>query len=420
MTWIQRFLWAALSVSLLAVAFPPQNTPVALAQTEFSAILQPQVHSNYRETTPLAVPPAPDMPKGFQLIMAETGVSLFQKNYKNGTPDYVQVIDFAQGAGVQLLHGDILNDGTDKGVYGGDNPRFERQSLKDFWKDFTRQNDRALCATNGLFFYMPDSATRLAFPLKKDGKVLTDGYGIKEYPEMKLMLEIWPQHVDIRELSQEALYTSRAPNIIAGLHEDANKRANKYVGRTFIGIDDRDRDGLAEILMIFSTQTARQEDAAEVLRSFGADKVMMLDGGGSTMLRCKNKDFIYSERLIPQALGIWAGPSPTPSSTAIPTITATQAPPATTLPPTPTIPHEALLGAEDEAPPSPAQAFAKAILGQDQPVQNQPAQDQGALLGQGQGSEDAIQIGNALWVPLLMVPFILGLAFAIIKRQMNI
>jgi len=45
-----------------------------------------------------------------------------------------------------------------------------------------------------------------------------------------------------------------------------------------------------------------------VLREFGADQVMMLDGGGSTQLTCDGQNYIASERLVPQALGIVAGP----------------------------------------------------------------------------------------------------------------
>jgi hypothetical protein len=143
--------------------------------------------------------------------------------------------------------------------------------------------------------------------MKMDGKVLTDGYGINEYPGQKLMLEIWKDHLDIRELTAENLYNSTAPNILGGLMEQANKKSKFFLGRTFIGVDDRNGDGLYEILIIFNTLTARQVDAAQTLQSFGAEKVMMLDGGGSTQLRCKNQFLIESERLIPQAVGILPG-----------------------------------------------------------------------------------------------------------------
>jgi hypothetical protein len=61
--------------------------------------------------------------------------------------------------------------------------------------------------------------------------------------------------------------------------------------------------------------TARQSDAADVLKSFEAAKVMMLDGGGSTQLICEGKSYISSDRLIPQAIGVLAAPLPPFSAT---------------------------------------------------------------------------------------------------------
>jgi hypothetical protein len=157
---------------------------------------------------------------------------------------------------------------------------------------------------------MAESPSRLPFSLKRDGQVLTDGYGINEFPNQKLMLEIWHDRVDIRSLSAETLYSSSAPNIVAGLTEDAEKASKKAVGRTFIGVDDRDRNGSSEILLIFNTRTAKPSAAADVLREFGADQVMMLDGGGSTQLICQGNPLIDTERLIPQSLATFAATGP--------------------------------------------------------------------------------------------------------------
>jgi len=53
-----------------------------------------------------------------------------------------------------------------------------------------------------------------------------------------------------------------------------------------------------------------QTGAASVLRAFGADQVMMLDGGGSTQLLCKSGWHIRSDRPIPQAMAIYAAKPP--------------------------------------------------------------------------------------------------------------
>jgi hypothetical protein len=97
---------------------------------------------------------------------------------------------------------------------------------------------------------------------------------------------------------------------VAGLAEDAEKASKKAVGRTFVGIDDRDGDQLFETFLLFNTRVSKPSAAAEVLRAFGAEKVMMLDGGGSTQLFCAEQALIDTERLIPQAIGLAAGNLP--------------------------------------------------------------------------------------------------------------
>jgi hypothetical protein len=251
------------------------------------------------------------VPEGFQVQMQDTGVQLFRKDYKNGTPDYVQVIDFSLGASIQLLHGKVTETRPGKGSYGGNDARIRSRSLSAFWEDVKGEvaalGKNVFCVTNGQFFYMPESPTRLSLPLKVDGQVITDGYAINEHVGNKLMLELWPDHADIRILDGNSLYSSNAPDILGGLTVEANKRARQSTGRTFAGVDDRNGDGLFETVLIFNTRTALQTDAAAVLQSFGADKVIMLDGGGSTQLLCQEKPILYSERLIPQALAVVAG-----------------------------------------------------------------------------------------------------------------
>lgn len=254
--------------------------------------------------------PLTEIPAGFRLIDAALGVQLYRKDYANGSPDFVQVIDLSQGARLELLFGQITEPRPEKGAFGGPDPRMTSPALQIYWQQTLSQEPHAFCVTNGAFFYMPEYPTRLAFPLKVDGQVITEGWGIDTYVDQKLILELWPDRAQIRELSEQALYTSDAPDILGGLTEDANKRAKYAVGRTFVGVDDRDDDGEQEIVLILNTQTAVQASAAAVLRDFGADQVMMLDGGGSTQLLCKSGWHIRSDRPIPQALAVIAAKPP--------------------------------------------------------------------------------------------------------------
>lgn len=248
-----------------------------------------------------------NLPAGFTSILSVPGIQLYQKNYANGSPDFVQRINLHQGAAVIPLFGTIMKPGTHQGVYGGDNPAFEKLSLPTFWKQLAKLEEQPVCITNGQFFFLSDNPTHLPFPLKKDGVIISDGYDDQNFPGQRLMLEIWPERVNITMLTREALYSSTAPHVIAGLSEDANKRSKQYAGRTFVGVQDQDNDGQSEILLIFNTLSARQVDAANVLRDFGASQVMMLDGGGSTQLICNGNWLVRSDRWIPQAIGVVTG-----------------------------------------------------------------------------------------------------------------
>lgn len=252
----------------------------------------------------------PEAPPGFQLVSSGEGVWLFRRDYPNGTPDFVQVVDLSKRASLRLLYANIIQPRPGRGVYGGDDPRFSLQPLDMFWEEAMLLDERTFCVSNGSFFYMPETPTRLAFPLKVDGKRITDGFGILTYPEQKLMLELWDDHADIRELSYENLNYSSASDIIGGLKEDANKRARFAVARTFVGLADHDRDRRYETILILNTSTAVQAEVAQTLREFGAEKVMMLDGGGSTQLMCQGNSIISSERLVPQAIAVVEGGAP--------------------------------------------------------------------------------------------------------------
>jgi hypothetical protein len=251
------------------------------------------------------------IPTNFSLEKIQEGVGLY-KDKSTGT-QFVQFIKLDKGATLELLHGPIANPGLNMGPYGGNDPSIWRQTLQETWNEFSSSNNNAFCITNGQFFSTNDNPTKLAFSLKKDGVIVSDGYAVagvnEEYPGQKLMLEIWSDKADIRPLSQSNLLSSSAPNIIAGLTEDADKGPSSNVGRTFVGVADINGDGFYEVILIFNSGNSTQNMAASVLRSFGAEKVIMLDGGGSTQLICEGQSHISSSRSIPQTLAVKAAPA---------------------------------------------------------------------------------------------------------------
>lgn len=256
------------------------------------------------ESEVVEITEALDTSNDFTVIFSEPGVTLHHNEL-----DYVQEIDLSQGASVQLLHGYITDIGRGKGAYGGDEPLLARETLEQAWDEFSRTNENAVCISNGQFFRNDDRAsTGLAFPVKANGQILTEGYaGETEYPDAQLMLMIDSDRAGIETLDIREFYSSEASNIIAGLKPDADKGLNDETGRTFIGIKDNNWDGIMETVLIFTSESATQFHAAEVLRYFGAREVMMLDGGGSTQLLCEGSSYISSPRTIPQTIGVVRG-----------------------------------------------------------------------------------------------------------------
>ena len=116
MIFLKRLLWICLTIIAFATA------PIGAAATSTSD---------------------PPIPPGFYLVTSSIGVQLYRKDYSEGNPDFVQVIDLSEGASIELRHGDIAKPGIKRGDYGGDNPRFFSRSLKDYWRDFASQDPNA-------------------------------------------------------------------------------------------------------------------------------------------------------------------------------------------------------------------------------------------------------------------------------------
>ena len=332
------------------------------------------------------------IPNGFNKVTAVYGAQLYRKDYQGGSPDFVQVVDLSLGAEIELLHGPIKEQREGHGIYGGDDPRILSRSLKQYWDEFAAKHANPFCVVNGQFFYMPESPTRLPFPLKVEGQIVSDGFGKGQFPGQKLMLEMWPGRADIRQLTKTALYGSTAPNIVAGLSEDARKAINKYVGRTFIGLVDKYSDSHFETILVFTTRSARQVDEAEVLRSFGAQKVMMLDGGGSTQMICLDKAYITSERLIPQVLGVQGGVPPSPPN------------------------DEVQISSAQSLPPAPVEA---APLAEPQQVEPEPAEPALSVPAEGDLASPLYDLGNVLWVPGMMLPAMAFIFLLVLRMRFS-
>ncbi|MDT8307498.1 MAG: hypothetical protein RRC07_16315 [Anaerolineae bacterium] len=228
--------------------------------------------------------------------------------------ELMQVVDLSTGARLTLHHGPILERGNGDGIYGGPNPRIQRQYLETVWQ-VAADHAHAFCVSNGTFFLdMQNGArvdpTELSFPLKSDGLVVSEGNEHRRFRNARVMLELWSDHATIVPLSRQAFYSSDAPDVVVGLSPRASLRSLARVGRSWIGTADHDGDGLHEILYLYSALAVTQSHAERVMRAFGAQAMLMLDGGGSTQLICEGDGYITQSRPLPQTLITLQAPPP--------------------------------------------------------------------------------------------------------------
>ncbi|WP_026733674.1 phosphodiester glycosidase family protein [Fischerella sp. PCC 9605] len=241
------------------------------------------------------------IPSGFQPILEDTGVQVYKKDDTNGKLEYVTVVNTAK-ATIENLIGAV--DSTP-------NDRVSKKTLSNFWQDAVNQNTssrKAKVVVNGAFFSTRDNPTGIAFGLKVHGNLITYGYAIgKEYPGQIRTFAFNPLlgSANIQAYIQQTF--NRFPEVIGLLDTGANKSASKYLPRTFVGVRDDNSDGVKETVLLYSSNYARQIDASQVLRSFGASAQAMLDGGGSTGLIVDGKSFISTNRPVPHAIAVYAG-----------------------------------------------------------------------------------------------------------------
>jgi hypothetical protein len=241
-------------------------------------------------------------PLGFRPIASEPGVKLWRRGR-----DYVQIVSPAQGATIALLHGDVIpSDGI------GTN--FARKNLRTWWEEWSAEEQSAFTLINAQFFNENHPRkSPLAFSTKMNGVVYV-GYGDEtEYKGRKMLLRIGESHAVIDEYNDDAgsLYTLPEPNIIVGLKPDVSKQGNTRRGRTFIGAMP------GGDVLIFSSPAATQRFATRMLIAFGVDrnKIMMLDGGGSTQFIREGTLVIPEKkngvepylRTLPLAIGVMKG-----------------------------------------------------------------------------------------------------------------
>lgn len=239
-----------------------------------------------------------NIPSGYSQILNSSGVQVFKKDRQS---TYVTVINLQRGEMINLT-----------GKYT-DAPqgKVDHRSMNQFWQDGLARNHsqrKAKVVVNGAFFAKYNEPTGIAFGLKTAGTVISYGYGLDEFPGLNKTIA-WNNATASAQIntSDRATFNSQQfPDVVGALAETAGKRANRALARTFIGVEDNDRDGIYETVLVFSSTAAKQIDAANTLKSFGAVKVAMLDGGGSTGLVVNGKILIDSGTAVPHAIAFYS------------------------------------------------------------------------------------------------------------------
>ncbi|MBW4619492.1 MAG: phosphodiester glycosidase family protein [Cyanosarcina radialis HA8281-LM2] len=240
------------------------------------------------------------VPESFEEILSDRGVQVYKKNSASSKSDYVTVVNLQQGMLRNLT-------GTLTDVPNG---KIERKSTNDFWNDAVRQNTstrKARVVVNGTFFSQKYNPTPIAFGLKIAGTTVSYGYGLDEFPNLTTTFAFNSSTATASIQPYDLVTFDRDfPDVVGALDPAANKSAEKYLPRTFVGILDDDGDANTETVIFYSSNSARQIDAVNTLKSFGTSSEAMLDGGSSTGLIINGRTYIRASRTIPQAIAIYA------------------------------------------------------------------------------------------------------------------
>jgi Phosphodiester glycosidase len=239
---------------------------------------------------------AKQAPEGFKLILEDRGVEVYKKDSGNQKLEYITVVNISSG-GLSNLIGQV--DGTA-------NAQVKKKSLTQFWQDAAKKNTpsrKVRVLVNGTFFSTNDNPTGIAFGLKVSSNMITYGYAIKkEYPGEIVTFSFNPMSGGANILPYDrSTFGAINSDVVGALAPNANKSATSFLPRTFVGVNGKDS------VIIYSSNYARQIDAVNVLKRFGASEQAMLDGGGSTGLIVDGKALIPTNRPIPHTLAVYAG-----------------------------------------------------------------------------------------------------------------
>jgi hypothetical protein len=279
----------------------------------------------------LSAQPAP------QRIAQVEGATLDRISLQQDNVVYIQTIDLQKMA-IEQLTGNIDRRKGVKGLYYPDkrpeaSPFFVRLPVAAVLQNYQKLHGTKLFSVvNASFFEDYDRSTRLSFPIKINGKIITAGsspYGPiakpaePYYRTIQLKALTWKDsQVSVINYNPQTGYPLNQSNVDNGFVSYAYQDHPAYVlaedpvNRYHVfGVTHGDQDKWANQLLIATTNRATLKEAGNILRQRGVKSdLMTIDGGISTYLwTAKLGDLVLpqvaqgeKEAALPHYLGIWS------------------------------------------------------------------------------------------------------------------
>jgi hypothetical protein len=255
-----------------------------------------------------------------QRLIEVDGATLDQIPLERGNVVYLQTIDLHKVEIDQLI-GDIDGRKGVKGLYypsknEDSSPFFKRMTIAAVRNRYQSQHPSGIFSIiNASFFEDYKNSTRLSFPIKLNGKVITAGSS--PYGPIQKPADPYYRNIQLKALtwnSDNAAISDYNPANGSPLNQSSVKNAlvsyayrdhpsyalvgdpeNRY---HVLGVLNPDDDKKASRLLIVTTNRATLENAANVLRQRGVKgDFMTIDGGISTYLWSVKS----GDRILPQA-----------------------------------------------------------------------------------------------------------------------
>ncbi len=257
----------------------------------------------------------------FHLLNQVDGAKLYQASLGQGNTAYLQVFD-PRKIQIDQLMGSIEQPGKGKGGYyqsegKSDSPFFKMQTPTATVQKYQAQyGSQVFSIINFSFFEDYKASSRLSFPIKLNGKIITGGsspYGPianpadPAYKNIRLKALLWDdRHVEIADYDPKTGSPLNQPTVKNAIvsYEYKDHPAYRLGGDPpnryhVLGTFEQGSEGMG--LAIVTVNRATLEEAANLLRQSGLgvkEPMMTFDGGTSTYLFSAQRGHL----LLPQAV----------------------------------------------------------------------------------------------------------------------